>query len=63
MQAVSVHQDSVDSYLEDIVLASMEREADEQARREIQEMAAKIDGIAAELQGLSANDGYTSCFN
>ena len=45
-----VHQASIDTYLEDIVLSAIERTADAQARKEIQELAFKIDSIAHELE-------------
>ena len=45
-QMVKVHQGSVDTYLEDIILQSVERTADEQAREEIQRQADSINKIA-----------------
>ena len=47
---VSVHQDTVDTYLEDIILASVDKTADEQARTEIQDQAQMINDIAYELE-------------
>uniref|UniRef100_A0A8C2U3F9 Cilia- and flagella-associated protein 91 n=1 Tax=Coturnix japonica TaxID=93934 RepID=A0A8C2U3F9_COTJA len=49
-QVVKVHQSTVDSYLEDIILSSMENTADEQAREEVQRMAEEINDIAYELE-------------
>ncbi|NXL94756.1 CFA91 protein, partial [Alectura lathami] len=41
---------TVDSYLEDIILSSMEGTAEEQAREEVQRMAAEINDVAWELE-------------
>ncbi|NXC40049.1 CFA91 protein, partial [Penelope pileata] len=47
---MKVHQSTVDSYLEDIILSSMENTAEEQAREEVQRMAVEINDIAYELE-------------
>ncbi|XP_074856668.1 cilia- and flagella-associated protein 91 isoform X2 [Carettochelys insculpta] len=49
-QVVKVHQSTVDSYLEDVILNSMESTAEEQAREEIQKMAVEINDIAYEME-------------
>uniref|UniRef100_A0A670JT65 Cilia- and flagella-associated protein 91 n=1 Tax=Podarcis muralis TaxID=64176 RepID=A0A670JT65_PODMU len=49
-QVVKVHQSTVDSYLEDVILDSMETTADEQAREEIQRVAVEINDIAYEME-------------
>lgn len=49
-QVVKVHQDTVDNYLEDILLATLERKADEQARAEIQLTAQKINEAAYKME-------------
>uniref|UniRef100_A0A8C6Z222 Cilia- and flagella-associated protein 91 n=1 Tax=Nothoprocta perdicaria TaxID=30464 RepID=A0A8C6Z222_NOTPE len=49
-QVVQVHQSTVDSYLEDIILSSMENTAEEQAKEEIQRMAVEINDIAYEME-------------
>lgn len=49
-QVVKVHQGSVDAYLEDIILVTLERKADEQARSEIQVMAEQINDAAYEAE-------------
>ncbi|KAM4684261.1 LOW QUALITY PROTEIN: cilia- and flagella-associated protein 91 [Amazona ochrocephala] len=49
-QVVKVHQSTVDSYLEDIILSSMEDTAEEQAREEIQRMAVEINDIAYKME-------------
>ncbi|XP_054858661.1 cilia- and flagella-associated protein 91 isoform X2 [Eublepharis macularius] len=49
-QVVNVHQSTVDSYLEDVILSSMETTADEQAREEIQKVAVKINDVAYEME-------------
>jgi len=46
---MKVQQDSVDSYLEDIVIRAGERAADQEARQEIKDHAAAIDHIAEEI--------------
>jgi hypothetical protein len=43
-------QNTVDTYLEDVILASTFETATEQAREEIQEQAAAIDEIAHEME-------------
>lgn len=45
-----MHQSTVDSYLEDIILNSMENTAEEQAREEIQKVAVEINDIAYEME-------------
>ncbi|XP_069491954.1 cilia- and flagella-associated protein 91 [Ambystoma mexicanum] len=49
-QVVRVHQSTVDTYLEDIILSATESTADEQAREEIQKMAVEINDIAYEME-------------
>lgn len=49
-QVVKVHQSTVDSYLEDVILNSMESTAEEQAREEIQRVAVEINDIAYEME-------------
>ncbi|XP_042311319.1 cilia- and flagella-associated protein 91 isoform X1 [Sceloporus undulatus] len=49
-QVVKVHQSTVDSYLEDVILNSMETTADDQAREEIQRVALEINDIAYEME-------------
>ncbi|NXV18208.1 CFA91 protein, partial [Cepphus grylle] len=49
-QVVKMHQSTIDSYLEDIILSSMENIAEEQAREEIQRMAVEINDIAYEME-------------
>ncbi|XP_010142939.1 PREDICTED: protein MAATS1 [Buceros rhinoceros silvestris] len=49
-QVVKVHQSTIDSYLEDIILSSMENTAEEQAREEVQRMALEINDIAYEME-------------
>ncbi|XP_058487033.1 cilia- and flagella-associated protein 91 [Solea solea] len=45
-QVVQVHQETVDLYLEDIILACMEQTADQQAREEIHRKAKEVNDIA-----------------
>ncbi|XP_009878248.1 PREDICTED: protein MAATS1 [Charadrius vociferus] len=49
-QVVKMHQSTIDSYLEDVILSSMENTAEEQAREEIQRMAVEINDIAYEME-------------
>uniref|UniRef100_A0A8C5PYG4 Cilia- and flagella-associated protein 91 n=1 Tax=Leptobrachium leishanense TaxID=445787 RepID=A0A8C5PYG4_9ANUR len=49
-QVVNVHQSTVDSYLEEIILSATEQTADEQARLEIQRKAKEINDIAYEIE-------------
>ncbi|XP_014812595.1 PREDICTED: protein MAATS1 isoform X2 [Calidris pugnax] len=49
-QVVKMHQSTIDSYLEDIILSSMENTAEEQAREEVQRMAVEINDIAYEME-------------
>ncbi|XP_066562990.1 cilia- and flagella-associated protein 91 isoform X2 [Amia ocellicauda] len=49
-QVVQVHQDTVDSYLEDIILATLEKTADEQAREEIHKLAEEVNSIAYAME-------------
>uniref|UniRef100_A0A8C4VHF8 Cilia- and flagella-associated protein 91 n=1 Tax=Gopherus evgoodei TaxID=1825980 RepID=A0A8C4VHF8_9SAUR len=49
-QVAKVHQRTVDSYLEDVILNSMESTAEEQAREEIQKVAVEINDIAYEME-------------
>lgn len=52
-----MHQSTVDTYLEDIIMNAIDATADEQARHEIQEHAEKINDIAYEME-----DRYLSMF-
>ncbi|XP_070597996.1 cilia- and flagella-associated protein 91 isoform X1 [Erythrolamprus reginae] len=54
-QVVKVHQKTVDSYLEDVILNSMESTAEEQSREEIQRMAVEINNIAYEMEKRQSN--------
>ena len=49
-QVVKVHQMSVDTYLEDVILNSVDKTADTQARQEIQEMAQKVNDVAYDME-------------
>ncbi|KAG7259223.1 hypothetical protein CRUP_004224, partial [Coryphaenoides rupestris] len=50
-QVVQVHQATVDLYLEDVILASVEQTADRQAREEVRRMARELQSeeIVSEL--------------
>uniref|UniRef100_A0A667X454 Cilia- and flagella-associated protein 91 n=1 Tax=Myripristis murdjan TaxID=586833 RepID=A0A667X454_9TELE len=49
-QLVLVHQDTVDLYLEDIILGTMELTADQQAREEIRRMAREVNDIVYDME-------------
>ncbi|XP_063070016.1 cilia- and flagella-associated protein 91 [Engraulis encrasicolus] len=49
-QVVKVHQDTVDVYLEDIILGTVEQTADSQARQEIQRLAEEVNNVAYALE-------------
>ncbi|KAM5154322.1 cilia- and flagella-associated protein 91 [Callospermophilus lateralis] len=49
-EVVKVHQSTVSSYLEDIILSTEENTAEEQARKEIEKMAEEINDIAYEME-------------
>ncbi|XP_016055388.1 PREDICTED: protein MAATS1 [Miniopterus natalensis] len=49
-EVVKVHQSTVTSYLEDIILNTEENTAEEQAREEIEKMAKEINDIAYEME-------------
>ncbi|NWR53291.1 CFA91 protein, partial [Regulus satrapa] len=47
---VDVQDRTIDTYLEDVILSSMERTAEEQAREEVQRRAVEINDIAYEME-------------
>ncbi|XP_071616580.1 cilia- and flagella-associated protein 91 [Heliangelus exortis] len=49
-QVVKMQQRTIDSYLEDIIMSCTENTAEEQAREEVQRMAAEINDIAYEME-------------
>lgn len=49
-EVIKVHQSTVTSYLEDIILNTEENTAEEQARAEIEKMAEEINDIAYEME-------------
>lgn len=49
-QVVKVHQSTISSYLEDIILNTEANTAEEQARAEIEKMAQEINDIAYEME-------------
>ena len=50
LQTIKVHQETVESYLEDIIMEAVEETADAQARKEIQEMADRVNEAAYEME-------------
>lgn len=49
-QVIKVHQTSVDTYLQDVILSSLDQTAHSQAREEVQEMAKTINDVAYEME-------------
>ncbi|KAF0299324.1 Cilia- and flagella-associated protein 91 [Amphibalanus amphitrite] len=49
-RTMKVHQQSVDTYLEDVILESTERTADQQARKHVRELAAHLNDIVHDLE-------------
>ncbi|NXG04335.1 CFA91 protein, partial [Sakesphorus luctuosus] len=47
---VKVQHKTIDTYLEDVILSSMERTAEEQAREEVQRRAIEINDLAYEME-------------
>lgn len=45
LQVVQVHQETLDLYLEDIILETLEQTADQQAREEIHMRAKEVNDI------------------
>uniref|UniRef100_A0A3P8RKQ3 Cilia- and flagella-associated protein 91 n=1 Tax=Amphiprion percula TaxID=161767 RepID=A0A3P8RKQ3_AMPPE len=50
-QVVQVHQESVDLYLEDIILGTLDQVAEQQAREEIQKRAKEVNDFAYAIYG------------
>lgn len=49
-QVVQIHQETVDLYLEDVILETVERTADEQAREEVRKKVKEVNDIAYALE-------------
>ncbi|KAM9850139.1 cilia- and flagella-associated protein 91-like [Aulostomus maculatus] len=49
-QMVQIHQETVDLYLEDIILETLEQTADQEAREEIRRMAKEVNDIAYAIE-------------
>lgn len=49
-QVVKVHQDTVDMYLEDVILGSINQTADAQAREEIHRKAEELNNITYAME-------------
>ena len=52
-QLMKIHQNTVDTYLEDIIMTSVDKTADEQAREEIRKYADTINDVAYEMEDRS----------
>jgi hypothetical protein len=48
-QTMHVHQDTVDTYLEDILMESVDTASAQQSRSQVQEYVAKLEGIVDEV--------------
>ena len=49
-QVIKVHQDTVDNYLQEIIISSMDHTAHQQAVDEIQHLTTKINDVAYEAE-------------
>merc|ERR1712150_317456 len=49
-QVIGVHQETVDSYLTNVICGAIEQTADEQATQEVEELAEKINRVAHEME-------------
>lgn len=49
-QVVQVHQETVDLYLEDIILETLEHTVDQQAREDIHRKAQEVNNIAFAME-------------
>lgn len=49
-QVVEVHQETVDLYLEDLILETLERTIDQQAREDVQRRAQEVNNIAFAME-------------
>lgn len=49
-QVVQVHQETVDLYLEDIIVGTLEQTADQQAREEIRRRVKEVNDIAYAME-------------
>lgn len=49
-QVVQVHQETVDLYLEDIIVGTLEQTADQQAREEIHRRVKEVNDIAYAME-------------
>ena len=49
-QVMKVHQESVESYLEDLVAEGVERVAGVEARRQVREVAERVNRVVDELE-------------
>ena len=47
---MQVHQETVDLYLEDVILETLEQTADQQAREEIRKRAKEVNDIAYAME-------------
>ena len=47
---VKAQQDCIDTYLEDCILETIDSVADEEARKEVHEIATKINDIAYDME-------------
>lgn len=50
LQVVQVHQETVDLYLEDIILETLESTSDQQAREDIHRRAQEVNNLAFTME-------------
>ena len=50
LKLLKAQQDCVDTYLEDCILETLDKVADDESRKEIQEMAVKINDVAYDIE-------------
>ena len=61
-QMMRVHQGGVVTYLEDVIISSMQATADQQARQEIAKKAEVINEVAAQFEHKYAKSKYINSF-
>jgi hypothetical protein len=53
-----VHQETVDTYLEDIITGSIDQTASVQARHEVREYAEKLNGLVDKIEERYLNNAF-----
>lgn len=55
---MGIHQETVDSYLEDVILASLDQTSSTKARDIVQQQADKLDSVLVHQQKTAVSDRY-----